>query len=125
MDNFATEIKTVAFLYDLNKRDRIKYVDNIDRQKWHKWGKDKRRSFIEYLKKDYPVKPLLCYTVMEESVLVYYICDGFNRLRAIMKYLKETKDPVIMKKLLVLEIVPSDISQSDLNFIYKFCLSNK
>ena len=119
MDNFATEIKTVAFLYDLNKRDRVKHVDIIDRQDWRLWGKDKRRSFIEYLKKDYPVKPILCYTVMEEGVLVYYICDGFNRLRAIMKYLKNTEDPDLMNKLLVLEIVPSNISHSDLNEIYK------
>lgn len=120
MDKFATQTTSIAFLYDLNKRKRIKYEDNINREEWRKWGKNKRQSFIEYLKKDFPVRPILCYTLMEESELTYHICDGYNRIRAIMKYLSNTMDQDLMNKSLVLEIVPSNISESDLNQIYQF-----
>lgn len=120
MDQFATEIRTVAFLFDLNKRKRIKYEDNINRDDWRKWGKNKRQSFINSLKKDYPIKPILCYTSMENDELTYHICDGCSRLLAIMKYLKKTMDEDIMNKSLVLEIVPSNIDESELNKIYNY-----
>lgn len=120
MDKFATQTTSIAFLYDLNKRKRIKYDDTVKRKKWNKWGENQRQSFIEYLKNDFPVRPILCYTKMEESELIYYISDGFNRIRAIMKYLNKTMDQDLMNKLLVLEIVPSNISESDLNQIYQF-----
>lgn len=119
MDKFATQTTSIAYLYDLKKRKRIKYDDTVKRTKWNKWGKNQRQSFIEYLKKDFPVRPILCYTKMEESELIYYISDGFNRIRAIMKYLNKTMDQDLMNKLLVLEIVPSNISESDLNQIYQ------
>ena len=37
-----------------------------------------------------------------------------------MKYLSNTMDQDLMNKSLVLEIVPSNISESDLNQIYQF-----
>ena len=120
MDRFATETQTVAFLFDLNQRKRIKYEDNINREHWRKWGKNKRQSFINSLKKDYPIKPILCYTSMENDELTYHICDGCSRLLAIMKYLKKTMDEDIMNKSLVLEIVPSNIDESELNKIYNY-----
>lgn len=114
MDNFSTRLLSVSDLHELDKKNKIKYNKN----RHHKWGKSQRKSFIKNLKKGYPVRPILCSTVIEKKSVTYFIYDGYNRIRAIMKYLKKEEDQELMNKLLVLSVIPSNISESDLDKIY-------
>ena len=68
---FSTQVINVAYIYDLYQRKRIIFTDKINRKEWRKWNKEQRNSFIEYLKKDYPVKPLICYRRIVNDSLSY------------------------------------------------------
>ena len=64
--DFCTEIISIGYLYDLYKRQRITFIEKINR---NKWNKNRRNNYISCLKKNYPTKPLICFRKIEDNFL--------------------------------------------------------
>ena len=70
-------------------------------------------------KKNYPVKPLICFRKIENEFLNYYIYDGYNRIKSVIKYLTKNENigSQILKKQIVLEIIPEYLTEKELRII--------
>ena len=114
--DFCTEIISVGYLYDLYQRKRIVFLKKVDR---NKWNKNRRNNYITCLKKNYPTKPLICFRKIENNFLNYYIYDGYNRIKSIIKYLtkNENINSQILQKQIVLEIIPEYLTEKELKII--------
>ena len=114
--DFCTEIISIGYLYDLYKRQRITFIEKINR---NKWNKNRRNNYISCLKKNYPTKPLICFRKIENNILNYYIYDGYNRIKSIIKYLtkNENVSSQILQKQIVLEIIPEYLTEKELKII--------
>ena len=114
--DFCTEIISVGYLYDLYKRQRIIFIEKINR---NKWNKNRRNNYISCLKKNYPTKPLICFRKIENNFLNYYIYDGYNRIKSIIRYLTKNKNinSQILQKQIVLEIIPEYLTEKELKII--------
>ena len=114
--DFCTEIISIGYLYDLYKRQRITFIEKINR---NKWNKNRRNNYISCLKKNYPTKPLICFRKIEKNILNYYIYDGYNRIKSIIKYLtkNENVSSQILQKQIVLEIIPEYLTEKELKII--------
>ena len=117
--DFCTEIISVGYLYDLYKRQRIIFIEKINR---NKWNKNRRNNYISCLKKNYPTKPLICFRKIEDHFLNYYIYDGYNRIKSIIRYLtkNENINSQILQKQIVLEIIPEYLSEKELKIILSY-----
>ena len=117
--DFCTEIISVGYLYDLYKRQRIIFIEKINR---NKWNKNRRNNYISCLKKNYPTKPLICFRKIEDHFLNYYIYDGYNRIKSIIRYLtkNENINSQILQKQIVLEIIPEYLSERELKIILSY-----
>ena len=117
--DFCTEIISVGYLYDLYKRQRITFIEKINR---NKWNKNRRNNYISCLKKNYPTKPLICFRKIENNFLNYYIYDGYNRIKSIIRYLTKNKsiNSQILQKQIVLEIIPEYLSERELKIILSY-----
>ena len=114
--DFCTEIISIGYLYDLYKRQRITFIEKINR---NKWNKNRRNNYISCLKKNYPTKPLICFRKIEDNFLNYHIHDGNNRIKSIIKYLtkNENINSQILQKQIVLEIIPEYLTEKELKII--------
>ena len=114
--DFCTEIISIGYLYDLYKRQRITFIEKINR---NKWNKNRRNNYISCLKKNYPTKPLICFRKIEDNFLNYYIYDGYNRIKTIIRYLTKNKNinSQILPKQIVLEIIPEYLTEKELKII--------
>ena len=114
--DFCTEIISIGYLYDLYKRQRITFIEKINR---NKWNKNRRNNYISCLKKNYPTKPLICFRKIEDNFLNYHINDGYNRIKSIIKYLtkNENINSQILQKQIVLEIKPEYLTEKELKII--------
>ena len=114
--DFCTEIISIGYLYDLYKRQRITFIEKINR---NKWNKNRRNNYISCLKKNYPTKPLICFRKIENNFLNYYIYDGYNRIKSIIRYLTKNKNinSQILQKQIVLEIIPEYLTEKELKII--------
>ena len=117
--DFCTEIISIGYLYDLYKRQRITFIEKINR---NKWNKNRRNNYISCLKKNYPTKPLICFRKIENNFLNYYIYDGYNRIKSIIKYLtkNENINSQILQKQIVLEIIPEYLTEEELKIILSY-----
>ena len=117
--DFYTEIISIGYLYDLYKRQRIIFIEKINR---NKWNKNRRNNYISCLKKNYPTKPLICFRKIEDHFLNYYIYDGYNRIKSIIRYLtkNENINSQILQKQIVLEIIPEYLSEKELKIILSY-----
>ena len=117
--DFCTEIISVGYLYDLYKRQRITFIEKINR---NKWNKNRRNNYISCLKKNYPTKPLICFRKIENNFLNYYIYDGYNRIKSIIRYLTKNKsiNSQILQKQIVLEIIPEYLTEEELKIILSY-----
>lgn len=117
--DFSTETVSIGYIYDLYQRNRINFIKKINRKKWNR---ETRQNYINYLKKDYPVKPLICFRKVENKVLNYYIHDGYNRIKSIIKYLTKNKNinSQILQKQIVLEIIPEYLTEKELEIILSY-----
>ena len=117
--DFCTEIISVGYLYDLYKRQRIIFIEKINR---NKWNKNRRNNYISCLKKNYPTKPLICFRKIEDHFLNYYIYDGYNRIKSIIRYLtkNENINSQILQKQIVLEIIPEYLTEEELKIILSY-----
>lgn len=117
--DFCTEIVSIGYIYDLYKRKRIKFIKKINRKKWNK---NNKTDYISCLKKNYPTKPLICFRKIENNFLNYYIYDGFNRIKSIIKYLTKNKsiNSQILQKQIVLEIIPEYLTEKELKMILSY-----
>ena len=117
--DFCTEIVSIGYIYDLYKRKRIKFIKKINRKKWNK---NRRSDYISGLKKNYPTKPLICFRKIEDNFLNYYIYDGYNRIKTIIRYLTKNKNinSQILPKQIVLEIIPEYLTERELEIILSY-----
>ena len=117
--DFCTEIISIGYLYDLYKRQRITFIEKINR---NKWNKNRRNNYISCLKKNYPTKPLICFRKIENNFLNYYIYDGYNRIKSIIRYLTKNKNinSQILQKQIVLEIIPEYLTEEELKIILSY-----
>jgi len=56
-------------------------------QRGKRWDKDKEQTFIDSLKKGYPVGTMLFYEKMEDGQQTYILVDGLQRSNCIRKYI--------------------------------------
>ena len=117
--DFCTEIVSIGYIYDLYKRKRIIFIQKINREKWNTKTKN---NYINCLKKNYPVKPLICFRKIENEFLNYYIYDGYNRIKSVIKYLTKNENigSQILKKQIVLEIIPEYLTEKELRIILSY-----
>jgi hypothetical protein len=88
----------------------------------NKWNKNRRNNYISCLKKNYPTKPLICFRKIEDNFLNYYIYDGYNRIKSIIRYLTKNKNinSQILQKQIVLEIIPEYLTEEELKIILSY-----
>ena len=117
--DFCTEIISIGYLYDLYERQRIIFLKKVNR---NKWTKNRRNNYISCLKKNYPTKPLICFRKIENNFLNYYIYDGYNRIKSIIRYLTKNKNinSQILQKQIVLEIIPEYLTEEELKIILSY-----
>lgn len=115
-NDFGTEITSLGYIYDLYQRKRIAFVEDVSSRQWNK---DKQKSFISDLKRNYPVLPLICHTKIKDGYMKYYIHDGRNRVLTIIKHLssKHKSNSFLLKKLIVLQIIPRRLSKEKIMYI--------
>lgn len=83
-------------------------------QRGKRWDKDKKETFIDSLRKRYPIGTLLFYKTVEGAQEIYTLIDGLQRGTAIKEYLSS---PSKFFKI-------NEISEESLNKIYNLLLSS-
>lgn len=115
MANCTTELWTLKNIRDsLEKEwkgDKKIVIPMFQRGK--RWNKEKKDTFIDSLRKRYPIGTLLFYKTVDETQEIYTLIDGLQRGSAIKEYLSNPSKFFVLK----------DIDDKTLETLYSLILS--